>query len=908
MASSRIQPTFLAHFCTTRRLTEKVPAKAVTRRGASLAKEFIPSPHIALRTTPHIALRITLASFAAFALGFAALLPGLTAAAQSSEVVAIRAGKILTMRGPAIVNGVILIRNGKIVAVGTDVKIPADAQIVDARTRVVMPGLVAAYSALAVGADPEESISPDIRAKDTFDYFGDYKRLLRGGLTTVYLSTSPRRLVSGQGAVVKLAGDSPAARTVRSPADVRVMLGALAKSPPALFRPAIPPTTDNPLLPAQHQLPSARPAQFAVLRQLFADARRLAKGRLAPPTAAGASDAGLHLGERDTKLKTLLPVLTGQEPLRIDANTALDIRQALNFADEQHIRIVLEGAAEGWRLAAEIARRHIPVVAHTPLQPGRTVAADYARDIASGTVNVDNIALLIRAGVTVALEPGADSDLTDLLFLAAGQAAYGLTPEEALKTVTVNAAEAMGVGSRVGSIAPGRDADLLILSGAPLAAATRVEMTLIDGKAVYERSAAAQGSGLTAIRAGRILTVTQGVIENGVILIRDGKIVGISRDGTYPAEAHLIDASHSVVMPGIIDAQSFLGLHTDTEPTLPSLASGGVRAGGRRGNIVPAAPQAAGLTGASTRMKLAAALIPGDPAFLEALRGGVTEVLLSPPVGGSLCGQATLIKTLPGSYADPTGRSRIVKETAAIVFNIQGEPRMGQPWLFRDLLTASKGYQQRSAQAARDHKQWEQDRDDAKLQRKDAPLEPAEFPKDEDQEPLAAMFRGEIPAFVHANRADEILTALKVFRDENSLPLTLVDAADGFRVAEEIRRRNTSVVLGPEILRTDRGQTVNNAEALSHAGVAVLFASGSGSGTQFLRLNAANAVRNGMDPAEALRALTLNPARTLHVEDRLGSIEAGKDADLVILSGDPLEPTSRVEKALVNGKVVYDAK
>jgi len=363
----------------------------------------------------------------------------------------------------------------------------------------------------------------------------------------------------------------------------------------------------------------------------------------------------------------------------------------------------------------------------------------------------------------------------------------------------------------------------------------------------------------------------------------------------------------------MIDTQSFLGLHTDTEQTAPSLAAdsatgrGGGRRRGRGQAVQQATPQAAPAA-ATTKMKLVEALLPGDPAFQEALRGGVTDILLSPPVSGSLCGQATLLKTLPGSYADPTNRGRVVTETAAICFNMQGEPRMAQPWVFRDLLTASKSYLTRSAQADRTRKQWEQDRDDAKLQKKDPPAEPAEFTKDEDQEPLAGMFRGDIPAFVHVNRADEILAALKVFRDENNLPLTLVDAADGFRVAEEIRKRGASVVLGPEILRNDQGKTVNNAQALSNAGVSVLFASGSGSGTQFLRLNAANAVRNGMDPAEALRALTLTPARTLHVEDRLGSIEIGKDADLVILSGDPLEVTSHVEKSLVNGKVVYDAK
>ncbi|MCS6862643.1 MAG: amidohydrolase family protein, partial [Abditibacteriales bacterium] len=251
---------------------------------------------------------------------------------------------------------------------------------------------------------------------------------------------------------------------------------------------------------------------------------------------------------------------------------------------------------------------------------------------------------------------------------------------------------------------------------------------------------------------------------------------------------------------------------------------------------------------------------------------------------------------------------RVIKEFAALCFNWQGGARLAQPWSFRDLLQRARDYHQRRAQYERDMKQWEHDYHEAKAQGKEEPREPAEVPKDEDLEPFAALFRREVPAFVHVNRSDEILNALKVFRDEFELDVTLLDVGDGFRVAEEIRKRNAAAALGPNVTRREKGKLINNADVLARAGVRVLFHSSATSGTQFLRLNAAYAVRYGLDPTEALRALTIYPARTLRVDDRLGSIEVGKDADLVILSGEPLDVTSRVEKVLMKGKVVYDGR
>ncbi len=817
------------------------------------------------------------------------------AAQAQSGLVAIRAGRILTASGPAIVDGVILLRNGKIIALGKDVKIPADAKVMDARTRTVIPGLIAANSSLAERSDPEETVTPEVRAADGYDYYSDSRRWLESGLTTAYLSTGARRLVSGQGAVVKLAGDGPAARNLRASADVRVMLGAYAKNPPALFRPPLPPTDDSPLLPAQRQLPSVRPAEFALLRQLFAEARRTANGAkpgLSPVSANVApipADRNPLPTAHDPRLRALGPVLNGSLPLRVTANTAPDIRRALEFADQFRLKLILEGGTEAYQLAAELAKRHIPVVVTSPLRPGHRIGEDYQRPGVNGKTSLRNVATLLKAGVPVALAPSDDSDLTDLLLLAAAQVPYGVAPDAALRLVTLNAADALGVRGRVGSLEVGKDADLVILSGDPLRSYTRVESTLVNGKVVYDRAAPLSGK-LTAIRAGRILTVGQGEITNGVILLRDGKIVAVQREAAIPADAQIIDASHSVVMPGMIDAHSYLGLHADAEP-------------------VPTDPVAAQTGPASGRTHLLNALAPNDPAFAAALREGVTAVLLAPPTASPTSGQAVLLKTLNDPAHLLTNKGRIVREVAALCFNMQGgTPRMAQIGNFRDLLTAAKGYTQRRAQYERDFKEWERDRDDAKLRNKDLPKEPAETPKDDDMEPFAALFRGDIPAFIHVGRADEIMNALKLFRDEFDVPVTLVDAPDSFRVVEEIRKRDASVALGPEVTLRDKGKLVNSADLLARAGVRVLFQTSSSSGTQFLRLNAASAVHNGLDPTEALRALTLNPARVLHVDDRLGSIEAGKDADLVILNGDPLDLTSRVEKVFVNGKVVYDAK
>jgi len=249
----------------------------------------------------------------------------------------------------------------------------------------------------------------------------------------------------------------------------------------------------------------------------------------------------------------------------------------------------------------------------------------------------------------------------------------------------------------------------------------------------------------------------------------------------------------------------------------------------------------------------------------------------------------------------------VVEPVAALRFSMLGsQDRPARASQAREFLEKARKYD----------KDWtEFDRRWAEFERRyaadpDADLDEPPRPKrDAEMEMLRTIFREKTPVLVVADRPDEIAATLKVFREEFGLNTIVVGTQDADRVAGDLKAARVGVVLAPQvILRDERGRETNRAAELAGAGVPVAFATGGTSGTQFLRLDAAYAVRKGMERREALRAVTLRPAEFLGLEGRLGCIEPGRDADLVVLSGDPLELTSRVEKVFVNGEVAYDAE
>jgi imidazolonepropionase-like amidohydrolase len=340
-----------------------------------------------------------------------------------------------------------------------------------------------------------------------------------------------------------------------------------------------------------------------------------------------------------------------------------------------------------------------------------------------------------------------------------------------------------------------------------------------------------------------------------------------------------------VISPGLRDIHSHLGLHAETEPARvnpPSATSGSVRL-----------------------VSIAKAIVPGDEGFQEVLKTGVTSVLVAPETGGFVSGNAALIK-LSGDSQD----EMIVKEYAAVKFSMIGRSaRMAQIWQARDFLKRAKDYAERWDQYDRDHEQYERRRAYEIAREPNKPHDANEPPypgRDTTLELLRGLFKRNIPALVHARRADEISNTLKVFREEYGLDVIILGGEDGFRVIDELRQYGAGVAVGPEIMQYEKGKPINNVDLLADAGLRVAFGSGGTSGTKYLPMNATYAVRHGMDEDKAFRAMTIYPAELLRLDDRIGSIDVGKDADLVILSGDPLEFDSRVEMVIVNGEVIYE--
>lgn len=854
----------------------------------------------------------------------------------------VRAGRVHTGSGEVIEHGLIVLRNGKIVDVRPAGEFPKGATLIEADQEVVIPGLIDAQSSVSEPfRNAPETVAPDVRAIDGYDFYASSWRQLSSGVTSAYLSPGSRRLVSGQGAVVKTGGPKPQSRILADRLGLHVTLGEEPKNPPTLYTPPVPPSADHPILPARRQYPSSRMGEFAVLRR--------------------------------TPL--------GEGPLFIQTHTEDDLVKAAMFAQEAGRGLVLVGAGEAPRVADFLAARKIPVIFDAGFAPGRRSLADRARPALEAPGTIAGAVALARAGVRFALVPPDDTPNRDLLFIAAAAVRAGLSEKEALAAITRVPAEILGVQNRVGSIARGRDADLVFLTADPFSPGALVRRVMIDGAFVFERKeadvqtyrAVRDSSGkpgdTIALRGGRILTVTQGVLADGLLLLQGGKISYVGRGRPVPAGARQIDATGLTVVPGFIDFGSHLGFHVD------------------RTDLGLRRSRSTGVPSAST-VPPSQLIRPDDPAFREVAASGITSIVLSPETSG-VC---SLLKLAGGSAV-------VTREVAALKFVAKGGT--GGYQALKEQLAQGRKYfddweaferSRRDAPPARDpvsgtwrgtfeeaeagpktefiaelkldgvrvtgtlqapasggHPEAVEgtfDQGELKLEqarpskvdfvlraqgtdhlkgiwtsaghkgtlecRRDpapaiAKVEVKEPRRDEALEPYRKLFTREIPAIVSARDLPAIESAARAFRGDYGLELVLEGAEDASLSGDVAIAQGASVALGPEFLVDRRGAWVNTAEALASQGVSVSFASGASTATAELPLQAAYAVRTGLEPFDALKALTVNPARMLRLEQRLGSIERGRDADLVLFTGDPFAPSSRVKMVLVDGKIVYEA-
>jgi len=380
------------------------------------------------------------------------------------------------------------------------------------------------------------------------------------------------------------------------------------------------------------------------------------------------------------------------------------------------------------------------------------------------------------------------------------------------------------------------------------------------------------------IKNANIHSMTNKDFKNGMILVDHGKIIAIGDDVKPPCTADIIDANGSFVMPGMIDAHCHLGMWED-----------GMGFEGADGNesVDPVTPH----------LRAIDAINPIDVCFNDALNAGITTVATGPGSANVIGGQFAVIKTY-GTRID----NMIVKECLAMkiafgenpkrVYNsLKKSPitRMGTAAILRENLIKAKVYVDKQNNALENSDKM------------------PEF--DIKMESLSRVIKKEIPLKAHAHRADDILTALRIAKEFN-VDITLDHCTEGHLIIDYLKEGiQKGIILGPALSSRSkvelRNLTFKTPGILSRAGIKVaIMTDHPVIPLQYLPVCAGIAAREGMDDMEALKAITINAAEILGIESKVGSLEIGKDADIVIYSGHPFDLRSKVELVMVNGIIV----
>jgi len=833
---------------------------------------------------------------------------------------AIQGARIITGTGRTLESGTIVMRDGLITAVGANVELPAGAWVIDGTGLTVYPGLIDALSTVALPAslkvprggqvrggppgggggqgagDPDNySRGPDdrpgnftwINAADELNSGDDAIAQWRSAGFVAAVVAPERGFFPGQAALINLAGARPNDMVVTTPVAHRVNLQS------------------GPGFPGY---PGSLMGAIAYVKQVFFDATHYDRAW----TAYEAAPSGRERPTYDKTLEPLRSALGARQVVLYPGNMDKEIRRALDIARQTNTRPVIYGAQEAYRTASHLAERQASVLVNVdwpePPRDGDPEAEPPLSTLRFRDRAPTPPAELEKAGVRFAFYSGA-ADPEKVMRNIRKAVTLGLTPEGALRAVTMAPAWIYGVADRLGSLEAGKIANAVITDGDLFNERTKVKMVFVDGRkfepaaetmaeadtggAQRRRSATTRDvtppvpmtddrgpittSRVTLIRNATVMTVANGTIENGSILIRDGKIAAVGTDVSAPRDATVVDATGKYVIPGIIDAHSHIATDAVNEGSVSVSAMVGIE------DVID----------------------PDDVAIYRALAGGVTSINVLHGSANPIGGKNAVLKLRWGADADalrfagaPTGIKFALGENVKRDRNPDRYPatRMGVQDVIRDAFIAAQRYREEwdryNAMSGRQQRNAVAPRRDLKL------------------EALAEVLDGKRLVHAHSYRADEILQLVRLAEEFEFRIATFQHVLEGYKVADEIARHGAGASTFSDwwAYKVEAYDAIPyNAALMTERGVVASINSDSGEEMRHLNQEAAKTMKwGGLSETEALRLVTLNPAIQLGVQDRVGSIEVGKDADLVIYQGHPLSTFGVVEQTYVDGQLYFD--
>lgn len=777
---------------------------------------------------------------------------------KTGGTVLVRNATILTVAGAGTIEGgSIYIREGKIVAVGRSVEAPEDVPVLDAAGLTVMPGTIDCHSHIATDGglnEATQTITPEVRVKDALSgHDVELYRAAAAGVTAANLLHGSANAIGGQNAVIKLRyGRTP--HDLLFPGAPRGVKFALGENPTQANFPGN----------AGKRFPNTRMGVEAAIRRAFTEARDYEAALTRDP-----------LTRRDLRLEALLGILHGEILVHCHCYRADEILMVLAAARDNGFKVAtLQHVLEGYRVAPEILASGA----------GASTFSDWwSYKVEAYEAIPYNAALLTRAGVVTSINSDLPHQIRHLTVEAAKTVKYGgLSETEALATLTINPAKQLGIDKFAGSIEPGKMADLAFFNGHPLSPYSRCVLTLIDGEVVFEKRDAPNRSTpafhpMKRIRRepappppGDAVVILNAVIHpvtrapfTGSLVIEHGKIAEVQAGppSAKYRELPVIAGNDLHVYPGMIDAHTSMGL----------VEIGSISGTRDNHEIGPFQPD----------LKALSAVNPHSELIAVTRANGITSALAMPG-GGIVSGQSAVVRLdgwTPAEMALSATCALHVnfpepKETPEVK-KAEPDPELKQ---LRELFDAAKRYD----------------------------------PKDKDPklEALQPYLRGERPVIFEANTIAQIKGAVK-FAGEVGVKPVISGGHEAWKVAALLAEKKVPVILAgvmgiPHHDYDPADAHASSAARLTAAGVKVAISSAEDfhGGSRNTPYHASWSAAHGLDRDEALKSVTLYPAEILGIADRVGSLEAGKDADLIVTTGDPLEVVTDIVYGFIAGRAV----